>query len=105
MANALLKTSLSLTLLLVLLAAGCGGASRFGNIEATLAQEVGRMTYEEAQDRWGEPTSLDRGPTLFTALWERQRSSGIVTERLYLTFDNQAQVMRSYRYYSKPFAD
>ncbi len=105
MSKTLLKTSLLLTMLLGLVAAGCAGPSRFGNIEQTLAQEVGRMTYEEALDRWGEPTSLDKGGQLFTALWERQRSAGMVTERLYLTFDNQAQVMRSYRYYSKPFAD
>jgi hypothetical protein len=103
MPKALRKTSWLLAFLLALAATGCAGPSRFGNIEQTLSQEVGRMTYEEALDRWGEPTSLDKGAKLFTAFWQRQRSSGFVTERLYLTFDNQSQVMRSYRYYSKPF--
>lgn len=97
------KAVLSAAGLLALTLAGCAGPSRFGNIENILAMEVGRMTYDEALDRWGEPTSVDNGDRLFTALWERHRSSGFVTERLYLTFDNASQVMRSYRYYSKPF--
>ncbi|MFH1035827.1 MAG: hypothetical protein V1806_15075 [Pseudomonadota bacterium] len=107
MRNAQLRSSLllALALTLALLLTGCAGPSRFGDIEQTLAQEVGVMTYEEALDRWGEPASVDRGATLFTALWQRQRSAGIVTERLYLTFDNNGQVMRSYRYISKPFGD
>jgi hypothetical protein len=103
MPKALLKASLLLAL--ALLVTACAGPSRFGNIEQTLAQEVGRMTYEEALDRWGEPSTLDRGARLFTAFWQRQRGAGFVTERLYLTFDNQAQVLRSYRYTSQPFAD
>ena len=103
MRTTFLRASLLWVLMLTAVAWGCAGPSRFGNIEQILAMEVGRMTYEQALDRWGEPTSLDRGDKLFTALWERQRSAGFVTERVFLTFDNQHQVMRSYRYYSKPF--
>ncbi|MBI5522553.1 MAG: hypothetical protein HY910_07995 [Desulfarculus sp.] len=103
MRTILLRAKLLLALLLAVVVLGCAGPSRFGNIEQILAMEVGRMTYEQALDRWGEPTSLDKGDRLFTALWERQRSGGLVTERVFLTFDNRNQVMRSYRYYSKPF--
>lgn len=94
----------ALALLLATLAlAACAGPSRFGNVEETLAQDVGRMTYEEALDRWGEPTTLSQGGQLFTAMWERKRTAGTVTERMYLTFDNDSKVMHSYRYISKPF--
>ena len=87
---------------LLVLAAGCVGPSRFGDVEQGLDQELGQLTYEEAQDRWGEPLSLDKGETLFTAFWEKKRSSGLITERLYLTFDNAKQVLRAYRYSQKP---
>ncbi len=93
---------LSLVVCLLVLAAGCVGPSRFGDVEQGLDQELGQLTYEEAQDRWGEPLSLDKGETLFTAFWEKKRSSGLITERLYLTFDNAKQVLRAYRYSQKP---
>ena len=89
--------------LLILLSTGCVGPSRFGPVEELLAQDVGRLTYEEAVDRWGQPNSVDRGPRLFTAYWIRKRAVNMLTERLYLTFDNQAQVLRSYRYQQQPF--
>jgi len=57
---------------------------------------------QDAVDRWGEPASLDRGQELFTAYWEKKRSSGLITERLYLTFDNGKKLLRAYRYSQKP---
>jgi hypothetical protein len=89
--------------LLAALAAACGGASSFGPVEENLHQEVGVLTYDEAVDRWGPPTSLSHGDKLFTAYWLKERSGGIVKERLYLTFDNDKKILRSYRYTSKPF--
>jgi hypothetical protein len=85
------------------LLAGCGGASRFGNVEQELAEYAGKMTMEDAVDRWGEPTSVSEGELLTVAYWERKRSSGMVTERLYLTFDNNTKKLKAYRYYEKPF--
>lgn len=93
---------LVLVICLLALAAGCVGPSRFGDVEQGLDQELGQMTYQEALDRWGDPLSLDKGETLFTAFWEKKRSSGLITERLYLTFDNAQQVLRAYRYSQKP---
>ncbi|MCB2193754.1 MAG: hypothetical protein KQI62_19415 [Deltaproteobacteria bacterium] len=86
-----------------LLAMACGGASRFGAVEKNLNQEVGVLTYDEAKDRWGKPTSVSPGEKMFTAYWLKERSAGIVKERLYLTFDNEKKVLRAYRYTSKPF--
>lgn len=86
-----------------LLAAACGGASRFGAVEKNLSQEVGVLTYPEAVDRWGKPTSVSPGEKMFTAYWLKERSSGIIKERLYLTFDNEKKILRAYRYTSKPF--
>jgi hypothetical protein len=37
------------------------------------------------------------------AYWEHKRSSGLITERLYLTFDKNTQKLLAYRYYEKPF--
>ena len=88
---------------LALLAASCGGVSRFGAVENNLSKDVGVLTYDEAVDRWGKPTSLSPGDSMFTAYWLKERSGGIVKERLYLTFDNEKKVMRAYRYTSKPF--
>lgn len=91
-----------LLILLLTLCAGCVGPSRFGDMEKGLDADLGQMTYEDAVDRWGEPASLDRGPELFTAFWEKKRSSGLITERLYLTFDNGKKLLRAYRYSQKP---
>lgn len=91
-----------LAVCLLALAAGCVGPSRFGDMERGLDQELGQLTYQDALERWGEPASVDRGETLFTAFWEKKRSSGLITERLYLTFDNAKQVLRAYRYSQKP---
>ncbi|MBU1157254.1 MAG: hypothetical protein KKH66_10225 [Proteobacteria bacterium] len=88
---------------LALLAASCGGMSSFGAVENNLSQEVGVLTYAEAVDRWGKPTSTSPGESMFTAYWLKERSGGIVKERLYLTFDNEKKVLRAYRYTSKPF--
>jgi len=88
---------------LALLAAACGGASRFGAVEKNLNQEVGVLTYDEAVDRWGRPTSVSPGEAMFTAYWLKERSGGIIKERLYLTFDNEKKILRAYRYTSKPF--
>lgn len=88
---------------LALLAAACGGASRFGAVEKNLNQEVGVLTYDEAVDRWGKPTSTLPGEKMFTAYWLKERSGGIAKERLYLTFDNEKKILRAYRYTSKPF--
>ena len=88
---------------LALVAAACGGASSFGAVEENLSKEVGVLTYDEALDRWGQPTSLSPGAAMFTAYWLKERSGGIVKERLYLTFDNEKKVLRAYRYTSKPF--
>ncbi|MBU4564614.1 MAG: hypothetical protein KMY53_03195 [Desulfarculus sp.] len=88
---------------LILLATACGGASRFGAVEESLSKEVGVLTYAEAVDRWGKPTSTSPGQTMFTAYWLKERSGGIVKERLYLTFDNEKKILRAYRYTSKPF--
>ncbi|MCA1988800.1 MAG: hypothetical protein LDL07_06585 [Desulfarculus sp.] len=87
---------------LLALAAGCVGPSRFGDVEQGLDHELGQLTYQDALDRWGEPISVDRGEQLFTAFWEKKRGSGLITERLYLTFDNAKQVLRAYRYSQKP---
>ena len=88
---------------LALLAASCGGVSRFGAVEKNLSQEVGVLTYAEAKDRWGKPTSTSPGEAMFTAYWLKERSGGLVKERLYLTFDNEKKILRAYRYTSKPF--
>ncbi|MFZ5585701.1 MAG: hypothetical protein ACOZHQ_07225 [Thermodesulfobacteriota bacterium] len=88
--------------LVLALAAGCVGPSRFGDVEKGLEADLGKLSYEDAVDRWGEPASLDRGDQLFTAFWEKKRSSGLITERLYLTFDNAKKLLRAYRYSQKP---
>lgn len=93
---------LLLAICLLALVAGCVGPSRFGDMEKGLDQDLGQMTYQEAMDRWGEPLGVDKGEALFTAFWEKKRSSGLITERLYLTFDNAKQVLRAYRYSQKP---
>lgn len=88
---------------LALLAVACGGASRFGAVEESLSKDVGVLTYAEAVDRWGKPTSTSPGDAVFTAYWLKERSGGIIKERLYLTFDNEKKILRAYRYTSKPF--
>lgn len=88
---------------LAFLAGSCGGVSRFGAVENNLSREVGVLTYAEAVDRWGKPTSTSPGEAVFTAYWLKERSGGIVKERLYLTFDNEKKILRAYRYTSKPF--
>ena len=90
-------------LLSLLLVAACGGPSRFGAVEQSLSNEIGVLTYDQAVQRWGQPTSISRGKRLFTAYWLKERSGGIVKERLWLTFYNDSQTLRSYRYTSKPF--
>ncbi|MBU1275140.1 MAG: hypothetical protein KJ720_07165 [Proteobacteria bacterium] len=89
--------------MLAVLAASCGGVSRFGAVEESLSKDVGVLTYSEAVDRWGKPTSLSPGDAVFTAYWLKERSGGLVKERLYLTFDNEKKILRAYRYTSKPF--
>lgn len=95
-------TAMALILSLVLLAA-CGSASRFGAVEESLQSEIGVLSYGEAVARWGQPTSVSRGEQYFTAFWLKERSGGIVKDRLWLTFDNQKKLLRAYRYTSKPF--
>ncbi|MCF8064504.1 MAG: hypothetical protein K9K65_09055 [Desulfarculaceae bacterium] len=97
--HAIIATLLGLTLL----AASCGGVSSFGAVEQSLSKDVGVLTYPEAVDRWGKPTSTSLGDAMFTAYWLKERSGGIVKERLYLTFDNEKKILRAYRYTSKPF--
>ncbi len=85
------------------LLAGCASASRFGNVEQELAEYVGKITLDDAIDRYGEPTSVSEGELLTVAYWERKRSGGMVTERLYLTFDNHTKKLKVYRYNEKAF--
>lgn len=89
------------SLFLALLLAACAGPSKFGRVEETLSQDVGVLTYDQAVDRWGPPTALDRGQSHFTAYWLKPAT--IADEKLWLTFDNQRQVLRSYRYLQRPF--
>lgn len=96
------RMTATLLVLLMALAAGCVGPSRFGDVEKGLEADLGKLSYEDAVDRWGEPASQDRGDQLFTAFWEKKRSSGLITERLYLTFDNEKKLLRAYRYSQKP---
>lgn len=94
--------SLILVLALVLLAA-CAGVSRFGALEESLQSEIGVLSYGEAVARWGQPTSVSRGEQYFSVFWLKERSGGIVKDRLWLTFDNEKKLLRAYRYTSKPF--
>lgn len=72
-------------------------------METTLNNEIGRLTYPEALTRWGQPTSRSAGKEYFTAYWLKERSAGLIKERLYLTFDNEKKILRAFRYTSKPF--
>ena len=72
-------------------------------METTLNNEIGKLTYEEAVIRWGQPASKSEGKEYFTAYWLKERSAGLVKERLYLTFDNEKKILRAFRYTSKPF--
>ena len=85
------------------LTASCAGVGSFGAVEEGLSKDVGVLTYDEAVDRWGKPTSTSPGEKMFTAYWLKERSGGLVKERLYLTFDNEKKILRAYRYTSKPF--
>ena len=93
----------SMLLVAACLLAGCTDASRFGTVEQELAECAGKITLEDAIDRWGEPSSISEGDLLTLAYWEHKRSSGLVTERLYLTFDNNTKTLKVYRYYEKTF--
>jgi len=90
-------------LLGLLLLAACESASHFGAVEQELAKDVGVLTFDDAIERWGKPTSVSKGDKLFTAFWLKEKTGGIVKERLWLTFDNAEQKLRAYRYTSKPF--
>lgn len=96
------RPALVLVFCLALLA-GCATTSRFGDVENELAAAAGVMTLEEAIDRWGQPTTIDRGELLTVAYWEAKKQSGFAVERLYLTFDNGTKKMKAYRYQRKPF--
>ena len=91
-------------LLLALLAlAACDTASHFGAVETELAKDVGVLTYNQAVERWGPATRVSQGAGQFTAYWQKERAGGVVTERLWLTFDQRTKRLRAYRYTSKPF--
>ncbi|MCF8032701.1 MAG: hypothetical protein K9K66_06960 [Desulfarculaceae bacterium] len=94
---------ISALLLGLLLAMACNTASHFGDIEQGLSQDVGVLTFSQAVERWGQPTSVDHGDKLFTAFWLKEKTGGVVKERLWLTFDNEQKKLRAYRYTSKPF--
>ncbi len=90
-------------LLGLLLITACNSASHFGAVEKELAKDVGVLTFDDAVQRWGKPTSVSKGDKLFTAFWLKEKTGGIVKERLWLTFDNTEEKLRAYRYTSKPF--
>ncbi|RJX28243.1 MAG: hypothetical protein C4525_16925 [Desulfarculus sp.] len=94
--------SVVLILALFLLAA-CAGVSRFGAVEESLQSEIGVLSYDEAVARWGQPSTVSQGKTMFTAYWLKERSRGWVKDRLWLTFDNEKKLLRAFRYTSKPF--
>ena len=87
----------------VTLLAACAQPSRFGAVESQLQSELGVLSFSEAQARWGKPTSVSQGKEYFTAYWLKERSNGLVKDRLYLTFDNDKKLLRAYRFTSKPF--
>ncbi|MCB2228485.1 MAG: hypothetical protein KQH53_17525 [Desulfarculaceae bacterium] len=93
----------SALLFCLLLASACNTASHFGNVDQELAKDVGVLTYDQAVARWGQPTSVDHADKRFTAYWLKEKTAGVVKERLWLTFDNAEQKLRAYRYTSKPF--
>ncbi|MCB2186842.1 MAG: hypothetical protein KQJ78_10520 [Deltaproteobacteria bacterium] len=93
---------LLLALVLLPALAGCGGDQRFWNLEEELGQDLGKLSYSEAQVNWGPPTSVTQGRGVFTAYWLKESSGGLVKEHLYLTFDKHKELLRSYRYYKKP---
>lgn len=92
---------LIVVLLCLALLAACAGPGKFGQVEETLSQAAGKMTYAQAVERWGQPTALDRGETHFTAYWLKPGT--FVDEKLFLTFDNRREILRSYRYLQNPF--
>lgn len=85
-----------------LLAASCGGVSLSGAVEGSLSKNAGGPSYSKTFDRRDKPSSLSPGDAVFTAYWLKERSGGLVKERLYLTFDNEKKILRAYRYTSKP---
>ena len=97
------KLAIAVLILGLSLLASCAQPSRFGAVETSLNDDIGKLTYPEAVTRWGKPTSLSEGKEYFTAYWFKERSAGLIKERLYLTFDNQKQILRAFRYTSKPF--
>lgn len=99
----MLRTASALLILALLLTTACIGISRFGLVEQTLQSEIGVLSYDEAVARWGQPNSVSHDKAMFTAYWSKERSYGWVTDRLWLTFDNEKKLLRAYRYTSKPF--
>ena len=93
----------SALLFCLLLMTACNQASHFGNVDQELAKDVGVLTFDQAVARWGAPTSVTHEDQRFTAYWLKEKSAGVVKERLWLTFDNAEQKLRAYRYTSKPF--
>lgn len=91
---------LPILITILLIAAGCG--LTFQEMSAELKAGMGKMTYAEAKEKWGEPTEERETQDGLLATWIMPRSAGLIQEELYLTFDKQNQKLRAYRLVSGP---
>ena len=87
---------------LLLLAGACASPSKFGKIEDVLATGVGVMPFSEAKEMWGPPAGVSEGEGVFTAVWTSESLGGMLSEKLYLTFDKKKEILRAYHYVQKP---
>ena len=89
------------SLAILALLAGCA-PSGFDELQQTLDQGVGKLTYAQAEEKWGEPLEVMKESGKFTPHWQWLTNSGFAQSNLYITFDNNQELMRSFRYESKP---
>ena len=90
-----------LPLLLAVLATGCAGPN-FAEMSTLLKEGMGKMTLEQAKQKWGEPAEETSEDGETKARWSITSVGGAVLEEMFLTFDGQNRKLRAYRVVSGP---
>lgn len=95
-----MKKYLLLLLLLLTLTMGCG--ITYDVSTKDLEDGLGKMTFEQAKAKWGEPTKVATEGGMISAFWDKSSHDGFIPQELYLKFSENDKVMREYRFVYMP---
>ena len=69
-----MKKAFAVVLMIMVFAAGC--AYNYAGMGDELEAGLGKMTYSQAKEKWGEPTEVEQAAESFTAHWYTEQHEG-----------------------------